>query len=69
MAEVKYYYPIDKANTFINKICNKYDDTFLNIRVYGTDENPLFIAKDIYAILNEKDIKNPYIKKYLSEVN
>lgn len=68
MAEVKYYYPIDKANIFINKICNKYDDSFQNIRVYGTDENPLFVAKDIYAILNEKDIKNPHIKKHLSEI-
>lgn len=51
----QYYYPIEKANTFINRICDKYDNTFQKIRVYGTNENPLFVARDVYMILNEID--------------
>lgn len=64
--EKTYYTPIENTNTFINQIVDKYDDTFKIIRIYGTNENPLFVARDVYAILFNKNINDPQIDKNLS---
>jgi len=33
------------------------NDIFKNVRIYGTYENPLFVAKDIGIILNMVNIR------------
>lgn len=47
---------------FIKQIANNYDKKFENIRIYGTPENPLFIANDIQDLLDLKDLN--VTKKY-----
>lgn len=65
--EDEYYVPLQNANTFINQIADKYDSSFKNITVYGTNEYPLFILKDIRSILDIPRQTLEYnIKKYRS---
>jgi prophage antirepressor-like protein len=47
-----FYIPLTEANTFINKIADEYDDSFKQITIYGSNEYPLFILKDVRGILD-----------------
>jgi hypothetical protein len=46
-----YFVPLQDANTFINQICDNYDPSFRDITVYGSNEYPLFVLKDIREVL------------------
>lgn len=46
-----YYIPQEKINTFIHQIIGEYDNSFEGIVVYGTENYPLFILRDIRNIL------------------
>ncbi len=50
--EAGFYSPLESANTFINQIVDRYDVAFKQVVVYGTNEHPLFIMKDVRAVLN-----------------
>jgi hypothetical protein len=60
--------PIAKVDTFINKIIDKFHPSFKQVRVYGTNQDPLFVANDVYAIIIDKSLDDPYINKKLSTV-
>lgn len=60
-----FYKPLENANTFINKIADDYDSSFKNVVVYGTNEYPLFILKDIRnAIELDEETMRRNIKKF-----
>jgi prophage antirepressor-like protein len=63
--EEGYYIPLQNANIFINQIADEYDPTFKNVVVYGTNEYPLFISRDIRDILDiEESVFRRNIKKF-----
>lgn len=65
MTTQTFYKPLENANTFINKIVDKYDNAFKVIRIYGSEKKPLFLARDIYVLLFEKDGANKNINSQL----
>lgn len=50
--EEGYFIPLENANTFINIIADKYDNSFKEIKVYGSNKYPLFRLSNIRDILD-----------------
>lgn len=58
--EEGYFIPLENANTFINVIADKYDNSFKDIKVYGSNKYPLFRSSNIRDILviNRRTFEN-----------